>query len=154
MRRQLVLAVACALAISVPLVGCNDNGGGNTANNGDGGTTQSESTGDFDAVEAYYGQWRGSVEITGTTVYGTAGGSEPMLDINLEQDGTCSVEPVEAHADLPSAEGTWEGTENEVTLHLDSGDVVLSVADSAKLEGNAADFGIADFETINFDFYG
>ena len=39
-----------------------------------------------------------SVATTGTSVYGTEGGSEQMLDIYLEQDGTCSVEPLEAPA--------------------------------------------------------
>ena len=95
------------------------------------------------------------MEITGTTVYGTAGGSENMLDLNLAEDGTCTVEPLEAHADLPADSGTWEGTESEITLHLETaGDVVLTVTGSAKCEGDAHAFGIADFDTINFDFYG
>ncbi|WP_075279361.1 hypothetical protein [Thermophilibacter provencensis] len=152
MKKQLVLAAACALAISMPLVGCGGNGGG-TASTGDD-AAQSQSGGDFDAVEAYYGQWHGYVEITGETVYGTSGGVEAMLDVYLEQDGSCSVEPTEAHSDLLTDEGTWEATEGEITLHLTDGDIVMTVTSDEKAEANAADFGIADFDTILFDFYG
>lgn len=153
MKKQLILAAACALAISMPLVGCGGTGGGGTANTGDD-TAQSESGGDFDAVEAYYGQWHGYVEITGETVYGTSGGVETMLDVYLEQDGSCTVEPVEAHADLLTDEGTWEATEGEITLHLSSGDIVMTVTGEENAEASAADFDIADFDTILFDFYG
>lgn len=152
MKKQLVLAAACALAISMPLVGCGGNGGG-TASTGDD-AAQSQSGGDFDAVEAYYGQWHGYVEITGETVYGTSGGVEAMLNVYLEQDGSCSVEPTEAHSDLLTDEGTWEATEGEITLHLTDGDIVMTVTSDEKAEANAADFGIADFDTILFDFYG
>lgn len=152
MKKQLVLAAACALAISMPLVGCGGNGG-STASTGDD-AAQSQSGGDFDAVEAYYGQWHGYVEITGETVYGTSGGVEAMLDVYLEQDGSCSVEPTEAHSDLLTDEGTWEATEGEITLHLTDGDIVMTVTSDEKAEANAADFGIADFDTILFDFYG
>lgn len=34
--------------------------------------------------------------MTGQTVYGTAGGFEQMLDVNLAEDGTCEVVPLEA----------------------------------------------------------
>ena len=50
--------------------------------------------------------------------------------------------------------GTWEGTAESVVLHLGKGDVTLTVSGSANLTGTASDFDIADFETINFDFYG
>jgi len=95
------------------------------------------------------------VEITGQTVYGTAGGNEQMLDVVLDKDGTCKVTPLAAHADLLTDTGTWKGTESEVTLTLSKGaTITLKVVDQATLSGNAADFGIADFDTINFDFYG
>ena len=151
MKKQLIVAAACALALGLPLAGCN--GSGEPASNGDAPAAE-QSGGGFDAVEAYWGQWRGSVEITGQTVYGTAGGTEQMLDVELNEDGTCEVVPLEAHADLLTDEGTWEGTEEEITLHLSSKDIVLTVVDGATLEGDAADFDIADFDTINFDFYG
>ena len=154
MKKQFLLAGALAMTLALPLAAC----GGTPAATGDDGGTDAPAAsedGGFDAVDAYWGQWRGSVEITGTTVYGTAGGTEAMLDLNLEQDGTCTVEPVEAHADLPTDSGTWEGTESEITLHLETaGDVTLTVVDSVTCEGDAHAFGIADFDTIQFDFYG
>lgn len=153
MKREMLLIGALACALSLPLVGCGNTASDGAASTGEQGTTQAES-GDFDAYATYWGQWRGSVEISGESIYGTTSGNEQMLDINLAQDGTCTVEPLEAHADLLSDEGTWEGTESEITLHLSDRDIVLTVVDSAALEGNAADFDIADFETINFAFYG
>ena len=76
-----------------------------------------------------------------------------MLDVFLEEDGSCSVEPVEAHADLLTDEGTWEATEGEITLHLSAGDIVMTVEDDSA-SAAASDFDIADFDTILFDFYG
>lgn len=151
MKKGMVLVCALACAISLPIMGC----GGAPAASDDGGDVAQEQTSDFDAVEAYWGQWRGSVATSGTSVYGTTGGSEPMLDINLAQDGTCTVEPLETHADLLSDEGTWEGTETQVTLHLETaGDIVLDVVDSVTLEGSATSFDINDFDIITFSFYG
>ncbi len=153
MKKQALLVGALAATLALPLVGCGGTpSDGTTSSNGDG--AQAEQSGDFDAVEAYWGQWRGSVATTETTVYGNEGSIEPMLDVNLEQDGTCTVEPLEAHADLLTDEGTWEGTESEITLHLSSGDIVLTVVDSVTCEADAAAFGIADFDTISFDFFG
>ena len=152
MKKQLIVAAACALALGLPLVGCN---GSDAPASGGGDTPAAEqSGGDFDAVEAYYGQWHGYVEITGETVYGTSGGVETMLDVYLEQDGSCTVEPVEAHADLLTDEGTWEATEGEITMHLSSKDIVMTITGEDKAEAAAADFDIADFDTILFDFYG
>lgn len=152
MRKEVLFAGALACVLSMPLVGCGDMSSTSSSTNDS--TTAQEQTGDFDAVEAYWGQWRGSVETTGESIYGSTSGNEQMLDINLGQDGTCTVEPLETHADLLSDEGTWEGTESEITLHLSDRDIVLTVVDSAALEGTASDFDIADFETINFAFYG
>lgn len=151
MRKEALMACALACALAMPLVGCD--GAATTGSSSTGADAQSEQS-DFDAVDAYWGKWRGSVEITGTTVYGTAGGTEPMLDVNLNEDGTCEVVPLEAHADLLSDEGTWDGTESEITLHLSSGDVVLTVVDKVTCEADAAAFDIADFDTIQFDFFG
>lgn len=152
MKKNVLLVGVMALALSLSVVAC-DSSSSTTDDSSNSETTTSED-GEFDAVEAYWGQWRGSVETTGETVYGTAGGTEPMLDVYLEEDGSCTVEPLEAHADLLTDEGTWEGTEDTITLHLSSGDIVLTVVSGTTLEGDAADFDIADFDTINFDFYG
>lgn len=164
MKKQVLVAGLLAATLCMPLVACG--GSSSSASSSSSATTNSTSTtsssssskdsssSEFDANKAYAGQWRGSVEITGQTVYGTAGGSEPMLDVNLSDDGTCEVKPLEAHADLLTDTGTWEGTEGQITLHLSSKDITLKVVDKNTLEGNAADFDIADFDTINFDFYG
>ena len=160
MRKQLIVASALALALSVPMVGCSstsssttDTGSTTEATETTDDTTEEEDS-DFDAAAFYAGQWRGSVETTGESIYGTTSGSEQMLDIILEEDGTCSVVPLEAHADLLTDEGTWEGTEDTLTITLSDRTITLTVTSSATMEGDAADFDIADFDTINFDFYG
>ena len=156
MNRNIVMAGLLSVALCAPLAACGSSssstGTGSTAPSSSSAATTSSS---FDANKFYAGQWRGSVEITGQTVYGTAGGNEQMLDVILNDDGTCEVKPLEAHADLLTDTGTWEGTESDVTLTLSKGTTIkLTVVDQATLTGNAADFGIADFGTINFDFYG
>ncbi|MCI1665975.1 MAG: hypothetical protein LKI25_06375 [Atopobiaceae bacterium] len=153
MNKGLVVAGALACVLAMPLAGCGSSSGSSASTSTSAAST-SAATSSFDAVSFYQGQWRGSVEITGQTVYGTAGGNEQMLDVNLEADGTCTVKPLAAHADLLDDSGTWEGTADEVTLHLTKGDVTLKVVDKATLTGTASDFGITDFDTINFDFYG
>ena len=151
------MAGLLSVALCAPLAACGSSSGsngGSTASSSSSAATTSASS-SFDANKFYAGQWRGSVEITGQTVYGTAGGNEQMLDVILNDDGTCEVKPLEAHADLLTDTGTWEGTESDVTLTLSKGTTIkLTVVDQATLTGNAADFGIADFDTINFDFYG
>ncbi len=159
MRKQLVVGAAIAVALSMPLVACGGSSSSSSSNTSSSTTTttssSSSSDSSFDAVDAYQGQWRGSVEMTGQTVYGTAGGSEQMLDVNLESDGSCTVVPLEAHADLLNDKGTWEGTESTITLHLDkAGDIELTVKDKNTASADAKLFDIADFETIDFDFYG
>ena len=162
MKKQMLVVGALAMALSMPLVACSGGSTGTTNNSGSTTTTteqksdsKSDSKSDFDANKFYAGQWRGSVEMTGQTVYGTAGGFEQMLDVNIADDGTCTVVPLEAHADLLNDKGTWEGTKDELTLHLDkAGDITLKVTGKANLEGDAHAFDIADFDTIQFDFYG
>jgi len=95
------------------------------------------------------------VEITGQTVYGTAGGNEQMLAVVLDKDGTCKVTPSPPTADLLTDTGTWKGTESE--SRQPSRRVRPSRSRSSTRRpspATAADFGIADFDTINFDFYG
>lgn len=144
-----------AAALALTLAACNggDAGTGTTSTGSENGGTETATTDGTD-YSFFAGQWRGSVEVTGQTVYGTAGGNEPMLDVVFDDAGGVTVTPLEAHADLPSGSGTYEGTAESVTLHLESGDIVLTVVDNATMTGNAADFGIADFDVINFDFYG
>lgn len=153
--KKTVLAVALAATLALPLTACGS-GSATSADGGSAETTAAQPAGASDeAKEFFTGQWRGSVEVTGQTVYGTAGGNEPMLDVIFADDGTVTVVPLEAHADLLNAEGTYEGDPStSVTLHLGDRDITLTVVDTATLQGNAADFDIADFETIIFDFYG
>ena len=155
MKKQVILAGLLAATLAMPLAACGGSSAGTSTSGDSGTTTTSAQSSDFDANKFYAGQWRGSVEMTGQTVYGTAGGFEQMLDVNFADDGTCTVEPLEAHADLLNDKGTWEGTADEVTLHLDkAGDIKLTSAGKDKLEGDAHAFDIADFDTIKFDFYG
>lgn len=158
MKKQMLIVGALAMALSMLLVACGNASSGTGSNSGTTTATEQKSdtkTSDFDANGFYAGQWRGSVEMTGQTVYGTAGGFEPMLDVNISDDGTCEVVPLEAHADLLNDKGTWEGTADKLTLHLEkAGDIELTVAGKATLEGDAHAFDIADFDTIQFDFYG
>lgn len=161
MKKQMLVVGALAMALSMPLVACGNASSGTSSNSGTTTATEqksdskSDSKSDFDANKFYAGQWRGSVEMTGQTVYGTAGAFEQMLDVNLAEDGTCEVVPLEAHADLLNDKGTWEGTADKLTLHLEkAGDIELTVSGKANLEGDAHAFDIADFDTIQFDFYG
>lgn len=160
MKKQMLVVGALAMALSMPLVACGNASSGTSSNSGTTTATtateqKSGSKSDFDANKVYAGQWRGSVKMTGQTVYGTAGGFEPMLDVNISDDGTCTVVPLEAHADLLNDKGTWEGTADKLTLHLEkAGDIELTSSGKNSLEGDAHAFDIADFDTIQFDFYG
>lgn len=151
MKKEVLLVGALACALGLPLMGCN---GTSSSSGTTGDDASQDQSGDFDAYATYWGQWRGSVETTGESVYGNTSGKEQMLDVNLEKDGSCSVEPLEAHADLLTDEGTWDGTESEITLHLSSGDIVLEVTGSGTAQGTASDFDIDGFDVIKFDFYG
>lgn len=160
MKKQMLVVGALAMALSMPLVACGNASSGTSSNSGTTTATEqksdskSDSKSDFDANKVYAGQWRGSVKMTGQTVYG-AGGFEPMLDVNISDDGTCTVVPLEAHADLLNDKGTWEGTADKLTLHLEkAGDIELTSSGKNSLEGDAHAFDIADFDTIQFDFYG
>ena len=161
MKKQMLVVGALAMALSMPLVACCNASSGTSSNSGTTTATEqksdskSDSKSDFDANKVYAGQWRGSVKMTGQTVYGTAGGFEPMLDVNISDDGTCTVVPLEAHADLLNDKGTWEGTADKLTLHLEkAGDIELTSSGKNSLEGDAHAFDIADFDTIPVDFYG
>lgn len=170
MKKQFLIVGALACALCLPMVGCGGSGTPATNNSGDDAKQEQPAekndaddkdaddkdadAGDFDAVTAYAGQWRGSVKTTGMTVYGNAGGTEQMLDVMLNADGTCEVVPMEAHADLLTDEGTWDGTESEITLHLSDGDITITVIDGVTAEANPADFGIDGFDVLNLDFFG
>ena len=84
-QKAFVLAVVAALAM--PLAACGNSGSSTSTDTKSETTTTQSSSSSSDSktkdASYYAGQWRGSVETTGQTVYGTAGGTEPMLDVFL-----------------------------------------------------------------------
>lgn len=161
MKKSLIVAGVLAATLAMPLAACGGSDTSTTSTNASTSTatTTSDSSSSFDAATFYGGQWRGTVAITGQTVYGTAGGTETMLDVILNSDGTCEIQPAESHQDLLSGTGTWTGTADAVTLTVDGKDIVLTCTESTDqgantLEGTASDFDISDFDTITFTYYG
>lgn len=172
MKKQTVAALMLAIALATPLAACSSSDSSDTDSD-DSETTEEESTDEesdestddesddadessddeFDAVYFYEGMWRGSVETTAESAYGDTAGTESMLDVYVYEDGTCEVIPLEDHADLLTDEGTWEGTETELTLHLSDGDIVLTVVDDITLTGDPTDFDIDGFDEITFVLY-
>lgn len=153
MKKQIVtVAAACLLAL--PLTACGTSSSSSSSTATTTAATSAAASSDFDAVAYYQGQWRGSVKTTGESVYGTVGGEEQMLDIYFNEDGTCSVEPLEAHKDLLTAEGTWEATDDQsVTLTVDGKEITLTTVNDTTLEGDPTLFDIAGFDTITFVLY-
>lgn len=151
MRGRRMLGIAL-VATALALTGCSGTGNAPAQEEA---TILGEQDADFDANAVFAGQWRGSVVgAGGKTPYGTSNGPEPMLDIFLNEDGTFSVEPLEAHKDLPSEEGTWTVEDSSaVTLALSSGDVTLTAINDATLEANASDFGIEGFDKMTLVLY-
>lgn len=143
---------AVALVLSLALVGCG--GGSAQPAQQDGGSDAAIEQSDPEAMAQFQGQWRGSVEMTSNSPYGNQSGIEPMLDVFLNEDGTCEVKPLATHADLLTDSGTWEAAdETGVTLHLSSGDIVLTAKNKDTLTAKAADFGIADFDEMTLVLY-
>ncbi len=152
MNKTMAVSAALALVLSAPLVGCGSSS--TSTEGGSGSAAVSSSSSDFSAAKFYAGKWRGAVEVSGTSVYGTTSGSEPMLDVNVEEDGTFTIEPLEAHEDLLTTDGTWEGTDSELTLTTADGkQIKLTVVDDTTLSGNPSDFGIDSFDAITFVLY-
>ena len=153
-QKALVLAVAAALAM--PLAAC---GGSNSASTtdtkSDSAATATTSKSDSKEKDASYyaGQWRGSVETTGQTVYGTAGGSEQMLDVYLNEDGTAETKPCKNHEDLLTATGTWELDGDTVKLTLDGKDITMKIENDNAMSADPTQFGIDGFDSIDFALY-
>lgn len=157
MKKQLVIASALMLALAGPLAGCSSSDASAPAAEAETAEAAAdESTdSDFDAVAYYYGTWRGSVETTGETIYGTAGGSEQMIDVILNEDGTAETKPCKNHEDLLTETGTWEASDDKsVTIHLESCDITLETVDSATLRtDDPTQFGIDGFDEMTFVLY-
>lgn len=141
------LRVTCAVAALVLAMGCLGCQGEVAPSGEVSGSALEES-------EAGGEVWRGFVEYRENTVYGSANGYEPMLDLVLGDDGSCSVTPLEGHDDLLSDVGTWEDLGKAIMLRLGSGSVELHVVDGTRLEGDASSFGIDGFDSVVFDFFG
>lgn len=153
-QKALVLAVAAALAM--PLAACGNSGTASTTDTkSDSATTTTKSdSGSKEKDASYYaGQWRGSVETTGQTVYGTAGGSEQMLDVYLNEDGTAETKPCKNHEDLLTATGTWELDGDTVKLTLDGKDITMKIENDNAMSADPTQFGIDGFDTIDFALY-
>ena len=153
-QKALVLAIAATLAM--PLAACGNSGAASTTDTkSDSATTTTKSdSGSKEKDASYYaGQWRGSVETTGQTVYGTAGGSEQMLDVYLNEDGTAETKPCKNHEDLLTATGTWELDGDTVKLTLDGKDITMKIENDNAMSADPTQFGIDGFDTIDFALY-
>ena len=155
-QKALVLAVAAALAM--PLAACSgSNSASTTDTKSDSAATATTSKSDSSSKEkdaSYYaGQWRGSVETTGQTAYGTAGGSEQMLDVYLNEDGTAETKPCKNHEDLLTATGTWELDGDTVKLTLDGKDITMKIENDNAMSADPTQFGIDGFDSIDFALY-
>lgn len=154
-QKALVLAVAAALAM--PLAACGNSGTTSTTDTkSDSAATQttgSKSSSKEKDASYYAGQWRGSVETTGQTVYGTAGGTEPMLDVFLNEDGTAETKPCKNHEDLLTATGTWTLDGDTVKLTLDGKDITMKIENDNAMSADPTQFGIDGFDSIDFALY-
>lgn len=159
MKKQMLVVGALAMALSMPLVACGNASNGTSSNSGTTTATEqksdskSDSKSDFDANKFYAGQWRGSVEMTGQTVYGTAGGTEQMLDVFLNEDGTAETKPCKNHEDLLTATGTWTLDGDTVTLELDGKTIAMTIENDNAMSADPTQFGIDGFDSIEFALY-
>lgn len=156
MKKQMLVVGALAMALSMPLVACGNASSGTSSNSGTTTATEQKSdtkTSDFDANGFYAGQWRGSVEMTGQTVYGTAGGTEQMLDVFLNEDGTAETKPCKNHEDLLTATGTWTLDGDTVTLELDGKTIAMTIENDNAMSADPTQFGIDGFDSIEFALY-
>lgn len=154
-QKALVLAVVAALAM--PLAACGNSGSSTgTDTKSETTTTQSSSSSSDSKTKdaSYYaGQWRGSVETTGQTVYGTAGGTEQMLDVFLNEDGTAETKPCKNHEDLLAATGTWTLDGDTVNLELDGKSITMKIENDNAMSADPTQFGIDGFDSIEFALY-
>lgn len=155
MKKQMLVVGALAMALSMPLVACGNASSGTSSNSGTATATEqkSGSKSDFDANKVYAGQWRGSVKMTGQTVYGTAGGTEQMLDVFLNEDGTAETKPCKNHEDLLTATGTWTLDGDAVTLELDGKTITMTIENDNAMSADPTQFGIDGFDSIEFALY-
>ena len=157
MMNKKLVAVAMAATLVLPLAAC---GGSSTSTStSDSSSSSASATSSSNSSSgkdmAYYaGTWRGSVATTGTSVYGTTGGSEPMLDVILNEDGTCETQPCKNHEDLLTDTGTWELDGSTVKISFSSGKTAtMTIENDNAMSGDPTEFGIDGFDSIDFALY-
>lgn len=154
MMKQKALVLAVVAALATPLAACGNSTAAGTDSGSSTTTSSSSSSSSKEKDASYYaGQWRGSVETTGQTVYGTAGGTEQMLDVFLNEDGTAETKPCKNHEDLLTATGTWELDGDTVKLTLDGKDITMKIENDNAMSADSTQFGIDGFDSIEFALY-
>ena len=154
MMKQKALVLAVVAALAMPLAACGNSTAAGTDSGSSTTTSSSSSSSSKEKDASYYaGQWRGSVETTGQTVYGTAGGSAPLLAVFLNEDGPAEPQPCKNHEDLLTATGTWELDGDTVKLTLDGKDIAMKIENDNAMSADPTDFGIDGFDSINFALY-
>ena len=92
------------------------------------------------------------METTGQTVYGTAGSTEQMLDVFLNEDGTAETKPCKNHEDLLTATGTWTLDGDTVNLELDGKTITMTIendnAMSAIYSSASSSFDSIEFAAV------
>mgnify|MGYP002517320261 CR=1 FL=1 len=157
MMNKKLVAVAMAAALALPLAACGGSSASTSSSSGSAAaassTSGSSSSSEKDA-SYYAGTWRGSVATTGTSVYGTTGGSEQMLDVILNEDGTCETKPCKNHEDLLTDTGTWELDGTTVKISFSSGkSATMTIENDNAMTADPTEFGIDGFDSIDFALY-
>ena len=103
------------------------------------GSSSSESSTDASSLA---GTYTGSVQ--------TSAGTEDYFTLTLEEDGTVTFVPVDAHYyEFYNQDGTWELDGEQVNLHLSRGEKTLQV-DGETLVGVGSDFGVSAYDSVTF----
>ena len=103
------------------------------------GSSSSESSTDASSLA---GTYTGSVQ--------TSAGTEDYFTPTLEEDGTVTFVPVDAHYyEFYNQDGTWELDGEQVNLHLSRGEKTLQV-DGETLVGVGSDFGVSAYDSVTF----
>ena len=156
MMNKKLVAIAMAVALALPLAACGGSSASGSADTDSSTATSSSSSSSSSSKDASYyaGTWRGSVATTGTSAYGTTGGYEPMLDVILNEDGSCETKPCKNHEDLLTDTGTWELDGSTVKISFSSGKTAtMTIENDNAMSGDPTEFGIDGFDSIEFALY-
>ena len=106
----------------------------------------------FDSPDAVPAASSSSTDVTGTYTGSvqTGSGTEDYFTLTLNDDGTVTFVPVDAHYyEFYNQDGTWELDGTQVNLHLSHGDKTLEV-DGDSLVGVGSDFGVSAYDSVTF----